>query len=251
MENLYIDITDLRTETGLDKIKQIQKARYKDPNFIDFVCELDKQWREKLVEKQKIEENINKLQKNITLCIKNNGINKDLLINELTILKQSLISIIDIVDKLKQNRDNEWNKIGNIVHPSVPISNNEDNNLIIKTNGECMLQTDAPLHHSQLLSKINGCNLESGSIISGHRGYFLKGDAVLLNQALINYAMHFLSTKKYEIIQTPFYMNQNIMAKTAQLEDFDEQLYKLDDGEHEPKYLIATSEQPISTITHG
>ena len=37
------------------------------------------------------------------------------------------------------------------------------------------------------------------------------------------------------------------MAKTAQLDDFDEQLYKVMDGEDE-KYLIATSEQPISAF---
>ncbi len=37
------------------------------------------------------------------------------------------------------------------------------------------------------------------------------------------------------------------MAKTAQLEDFDEELYKVVDGESD-KYLIATSEQPISAF---
>lgn len=37
------------------------------------------------------------------------------------------------------------------------------------------------------------------------------------------------------------------MGKTAQLEDFDDQLYKVIDGEEKnDKYLIATSEQPIS-----
>lgn len=36
------------------------------------------------------------------------------------------------------------------------------------------------------------------------------------------------------------------MAKTAQLSDFDEQLYKVSAGDGDEKYLIATSEQPIS-----
>lgn len=36
------------------------------------------------------------------------------------------------------------------------------------------------------------------------------------------------------------------MAKTAQLSDFDEQLYKVTAGDGDEKYLIATSEQPIS-----
>lgn len=43
------------------------------------------------------------------------------------------------------------------------------------------------------------------------------------------------------------------MAKTAQLEQFDEELYKVtDDGEkHTDKYLIATSEQPLSALHDG
>ena len=40
-------------------------------------------------------------------------------------------------------------------------------------------------------------------------------------------------------------MNREVMAKTAQLDQFDEELYKVT-GAEEEKYLIATSEQPIS-----
>ena len=49
-------------------------------------------------------------------------------------------------------------------------------------------------------------------------------------------------------------MNKSIMAETAQLEDFDEQLYKVAGGdgkdadEEKEKFLIATSEQPISAL---
>ena len=50
-------------------------------------------------------------------------------------------------------------------------------------------------------------------------------------------------------------MKREIMAKTAQLEEFDEALYKVAELEGEPdsesKYLIATSEQPISAFHAG
>ena len=44
------------------------------------------------------------------------------------------------------------------------------------------------------------------------------------------------------------------MAKTAQLEQFDEELYKVVESEEESqseKFLIATSEQPISALHDG
>lgn len=73
-----------------------------------------------------------------------------------------------------------------------------------------------------------------------------------LNQAIINYGLDFLLKKNYTLLQTPFFMNRDVMACTAQLEQFDEELYKvigdMSKGEENQKYLIATSEQPISAF---
>ena len=86
--------------------------------------------------------------------------------------------------------------------------------------------------------------------MAGHRGYFLTDAGVLLNQALINYGISFLRQRNYKVLQPPYMMNKDVMADIAQLDDFDEQLYKVSGKTDDPegqtdKYLIATSEQPI------
>ena len=78
----------------------------------------------------------------------------------------------------------------------------------------------------------------------------MKNAGVLLNQAIINYAIAFLRKREYDILQSPYMMNKEVMSTLAQLEDFDEQLYKVSGRTDDPKvssdkYLIATSEQPI------
>lgn len=98
--------------------------------------------------------------------------------------------------------------------------------------------------------RLDACEFERGVKIVGHRGYFLRGVGVRLNQALINYGLEFLASKGYTEIQPPFFMLKQYMSKTAQLEQFDEELYKVSDG-GEDKYLIATSEQPISALHAG
>jgi seryl-tRNA synthetase len=66
---------------------------------------------------------------------------------------------------------------------------------------------------------------------------------------LVNYGLEFLFNKGYKPNQPPYFMLREYMAKTAQLEQFDEELYKVVEGENSPdKYLIATSEQPISAM---
>ena len=62
---------------------------------------------------------------------------------------------------------------------------------------------------------------------AGGRGYFLKGEGVLLNLALIQCALAHAVQRGCTPVQTPFFMRQDAMAECAQLGDFDEQLYKV------------------------
>merc|ERR1719213_1473157 len=91
---------------------------------------------------------------------------------------------------------------------------------------------------------IDGVEFAAGHAIAGNRAYFLKGPMVLLNQAL-------LSKKGYIALQPPYFMNKAVMANTAELDDYDDVLYKVVEDPEKPewdKYLIATSEQPISAL---
>lgn len=67
----------------------------------------------------------------------------------------------------------------------------------------------------------------TGADIAGGRGFYLKGDGVRLNQALINFGLDFLDKREYTLLHTPFFMRKDIMSKCAQLAQFDEELYKV------------------------
>lgn len=64
----------------------------------------------------------------------------------------------------------------------------------------------------------------------GGRGYYLTNEGPLLNQALINAALHFAYKRGYKPVHTPFFMKQDIMAECAQLSQFDDELYKVTGG---------------------
>jgi len=110
-------------------------------------------------------------------------------------------------------------------------------------------KTIGHLPHHEVMFILDVVDIERGTKISGHRGYFLKGNGVLLNQALINYGLTFLTSRQYTAVQPPFFIKQSVMEETCQLSDFEENLYKVvGSNEDEPNYLIATSEQPISAM---
>lgn len=72
-------------------------------------------------------------------------------------------------------------KIGNIVHSDVPISNNEDNNKVVRTWGEPKrdLKADGSalgkLRHHEIMQCLGMLEMERGTKVAGHRGYYLKG----------------------------------------------------------------------------
>ena len=79
----------------------------------------------------------------------------------------------------------------------------------------------------------------------------MTGPGVDLNLALMHYGLDFLEKRGYTKLWTPFFMKREVMAKTAQLEDFDEALYSVEGEAGDAKYMIATSEQPISAFHSG
>ncbi|KAH9614786.1 hypothetical protein KSS87_022896 [Heliosperma pusillum] len=133
--------------------------------------------------------------------------------------------------------------VGNLIHDTVPISIDEANNQVIRTWGEQRIEANL-ISHVDLVELLGIVDTKRGSNVAGGRGFYLKGDGVLLNQALINYGLAFMSNKEYTPLMTPFFMRKDIMARCAQLAQFDEELYKVT-GEGEDKYLIATAEQPL------
>ena len=189
---------------------------------------------------------INAVQKEIGKLFKAKQDAKDKisLKSDIELKKQTLA--IEMTAK-EQELFSKLSLIGNIVHDSVVDSMDEANNNVIR-----MWPEQAPvkgsniLSHDQVLQRLDGYDPERGNKVAGHRGYFLKNIGVRLNQALISYGCDFLAARDYDLLQTPFFMNKDPMSKTAQLEQFDEELYKVIGDAGDEKYLIATSEQPIS-----
>ncbi|XP_072886597.1 serine--tRNA ligase, cytoplasmic [Hemitrygon akajei] len=279
---MVLDLDLFRKDKGgdPDKIRQNQVKRFKDVSLVDKLVEVDTEWRKCRFQA----DNLNKLK---NLCSKTigekmkkkepigesdalpqNTQNLDELNAEtlsgltVTQIKKIRVLIDDAIGKcdterlkLEVQRLDSLREIGNILHPSVPISNDEDaDNKVERTWGDC---TSAKKYsHVDLVVMVDGFEAEKASVVAGSRGYFLKGPLVFLEQALIQHALRGLSSQGYTPLYTPFFMRKEVMQEVAQLSQFDEELYKVigkgseksDDSSIDEKYLIATSEQPIAAF---
>ena len=267
-----IDINELREykDGNPAKWRQFQTARFKPASHVDETIAADEEWRSVVNNMDELRRQVNALQKQIAPKKKAKEACDDL-IKEMKFKQGEVKALEKSLPELEASRDALLNRIGNMVDPEVPISNDEDqDNLVValfpkpveaETSEKALLPCPLgiieytlpptkPLTHDDLLWRIDGYEPIRGQNVAGHRAYFLKNAGVMLNQALINYGIAFLQKRQYDILQPPYMMNKDVMAKLAQLEDFDEQLYKVSGKTDDPngvseKYLIATSEQPI------
>jgi len=233
-----------------DEIRESQRKRGLSDEIVDEVAQMYADWVKLDYEASNLAKSVNQVQKEIAAKKKAKENADDLVAKKKEIDAQ-------VEAKRKQAKEHEAamrakaSTAGNIVGKAVPVSNTEDDNQVLRTwhpdgpNGAFEKKSGILPHH-EILLRLDAMDLDRGAKISGHRGYFLTNDGVDLNQALISYSLDFLRKKGYKKIQPPFFMNKDVMAKTAQLDQFDEELYKVI-GEDE-KYLIATSEQPISSF---
>lgn len=233
-------------------MRESQRRRFKPVEWVDDVIEKDTAWRvlRGQIDDKKKEANV--IQKAIASKKKAKEdadeeiMARKVIMSEVGVMEEELAT-------LALARDSILNRIGNLVHESVPVAEDEDHNAVVGEWGELAVpEVTVIKHHHELLRMIGGYDPERGVKVANHRGYFLTGPGVLLNQALINYSLAFLGARGYMPMQTPYFMLKNQMSRTAQLEDFDEALYKVvgeeGEGEANASYLIATSEQPISAF---
>ncbi|MFB6145466.1 MAG: serine--tRNA ligase [Candidatus Nanohaloarchaea archaeon] len=227
-----------------EKIKESEERRGKDPEKVDEVVELDKEWREKLQKMESLRQERNTVGDRIAE-LKQEGESAEEEIERMSEVKEEISELEEEVEELKARRDEKRYEIGNILHESVPKGDDEDDNVEIKNWEPEEGKSEDSRLAADILEENDLVETEKASELAGERAYYLKGDLFRLNQALIQFSMDILREKDFMPMQTPYMLKHEPMAAAAELEDFQEQLYKLED---EDKYLIATSEQTLATF---
>lgn len=242
-----LDINLFREEGGPALIKESQRRRYASVELVDEVIAADVAWRGCQHQLEQLRKEYNQITKVIGLkkrakeeaaeeTAKSKALAEDIKAKEAE------------VDEARTGVDARLLSIGNLVHDSVPVHDDEAHNAVTRTWGT--RREKQRFNHVDLVGLTEIADLERGASTAGGRGYYLKGDGVLLNQALINFGLKFLRERSFRALQTPFFMRKEVMAECAQLAQFDEELYKVV-GDGDDKYLIATSEQPLCTYHRG
>jgi len=129
--------------------------------------------------------------------------------------------------------------IPNIPRSDVPIGKSEDDNVVIRKNGE--ITSSNTLDHLEITKNID---TDLAASLSGSRFSVLRGDVSKLQRALIQFMLDNAIANGYEEYYVPFMANEESLRGTGQLPKFEEDLFKASDS----LYLIPTAEVPLTNL---
>jgi len=207
-----------------------------DAGLVDKVLELDGKRRELLADIE-------------VLRAKRNKIAKEKNVEEGKKIKGQLKEIEPELNKVEEEYKKVLLQIPNPPAPDVKTGKNDSENEIIKSWGEKPKFDFKPKDHLDLGETLDIIDVKRAAKVSGTRFAYLRGDAVLLSQALMSYAKEILMKEGFVPVIPPVLIKKEMMGGMGYLEHGGEDdMYLLD---KDNLVLVATSEQSIGPMHAG
>ena len=133
----------------------------------------------------------------------------------------------------------------NLAHESVPIGNEEDDNVEVRRWGEPR-RFDFPVKDHVDLAGGRFMDFEAGSSLAKSRFVTLTGPIARLHRALAHFMLDLHTVEHgYSEVYVPYLVNSAVLRGTGQLPKFEEDLFRVPE---EDLYLIPTSEVPLTNL---
>ena len=125
------------------------------------------------------------------------------LIEEGKALKDRIASLEAEYAEAEARLDAEGRRIPNMAHPFAPVGKEDKDNLEVKRVGEPTEFSFEPKDHVQLGQDLDILDFDTATRVSGTKFYYLKNQGVILELALVRYALDILMKKGFTLFTTP------------------------------------------------
>ena len=239
-----LDIKLIRENPEMVKANLEKRGNPENIEMLDELLENDRKWRQTLTK-------LNDLRHGRKLCTQEIAALKKAKQDATNQIKKAKTLDEEITNVEKEVAAEEEKtrallmRLPNLLHESVPFGENENDNQEVKKWGTIPKFAFPIKNHIDLGTTLDIIDLERAGKVAGARFFYFKGAGVLLDMALMNFAIETLTKKGYTIIEPPYLMKREPYEGVTALGDFADVLYKI---ENEDLYLIATSEHPMAAM---
>lgn len=152
---------------------------------------------------------------------------KQKIIEEGKQLKETIATLEEKLNTDEAELQRLMSYLPGIPSEDTPIGPDSSGNVEHHTWGEKPQFDFEPKNHVELLTSLNLLDLERGNKVAGFRGYFLKGDAAMLQWAVLMFAMRKLQEKGFELVIPPILTKDFNYFGSGQFPWGEQEVYKV------------------------
>jgi len=213
-----------------------------DSYALDSVVELDERYRNLLRQTEELRAKHNEASKQLSTSKEK----PPELIAQMRQLGEQISSLQQQTKEAKVELDSLLLELPNIPHPSVPLGEGPNDNVVVRTWGKPKEFSFKPLPHWELGEKLGIVDFQQGVKLSGTRFYVLKGLGARLQRALISFMLDVhVNEHDYKEIYPPFMVKRECMVGSGNLPKFGDNLYH---DEEDDFWFIPTAEVPLTNL---
>lgn len=150
------------------------------------------------------------------------------------------------LSQVESELSTELKRYPNVLQSDVPIGPDESSNEVVRMFGEPTAFDFEPKDHLDIGADLDLIDMDRAAKVSGARFAYLKGDAVLLEFALLQYALQETAKEGFVPVLPPHMVSLEAMGAMGYLEKGgEEEIYHL---KNDDLVLIGTSEQAIGPM---
>jgi len=236
-----IDIKLIRE--NVEEIITKLATRQKDFSYLREVKAKDEEKRELLIKVENLKKERNEKSK-LVGQLKREKKDATEVLASVAHIGEEIAALDEMVNRLEKEINYSLLITPNILHESVPIGKDETENVEIRRYLTPTKFDFTPKAHYELGEKLDILDFERATKITGSRFVVYKGLGARLERSLIAFMMDLHSNKHgYTEIIPPYIVNRESMIATGQLPKFEEDAFKLSNGNGD-WFLNPTAEVP-------
>jgi seryl-tRNA synthetase len=222
----------------------MKRGNNENLSMLDELVETDRKWRENLTKLNELRHQ-KKLVTTEVATLKKAGKDAAEKLEKAKAIDREITTTEKEVAAEEEKEHDLLMRLPNILHDSVPVGQGENENQQVRTWGIIPTFNFPVKNHIDLALNLDIIDIERAGKVAGSRFHYLKREAVLLDMALMSFAMEEMVKKGYIAVEPPYLMRKEAYEGVTALSDFADMLYKI---ENEDLYLIATSEHPMAAM---
>jgi seryl-tRNA synthetase len=176
---------------------------------------------------------------------RSSGVERERLIAEVREASAELERLEPALEAARTEVERLLGELPNVPHESVPDGETDEDNVELARWGEPPAFDFPPLDHVELGERLGLLDLERAAKVSGSRFAYLLGPAVLVQFALVRYALDHLLARGFRPVIPPVLVREAALFGTGFLPSGREQIYEIpEDG----LFLVGTSEVSLAAF---